>query len=104
MTSGMPENYERVKQQYPELMKRYESLGEAAKNAGPLDAKTAALVKLALSVGAGLEGAAHASARKSLDAGCTPEELRHVAMLGIPTLGFPPMMRARGWVEDVLGK
>lgn len=100
--SEMPEHYERMKREYPEVFARYEALGEAAKGAGPLDAKTCALVKLALSVGAGFEGAAHSSVRKALIAGCTPDEVRHVAILGIPTLGWPAMMRAKSWVEDIL--
>ena len=57
---------------------------------------------LALSIGTGLEGATHSGVRKALDAGCDPEEIRHVAVLGVTTLGFPTMMRARVWVEDVL--
>lgn len=28
----------------------------------------------------------------------------HVAHLCAPTIGFPPMMRNRGWVEDVISK
>jgi AhpD family alkylhydroperoxidase len=84
-------------------MRAYEALGEACAGAGPLDRRTVALVKLAISLSAGLEGAAHSHARKALEAGCTPEELLHVATLLTPTIGFPPMMRARGWVQDVVG-
>jgi alkylhydroperoxidase/carboxymuconolactone decarboxylase family protein YurZ len=97
-----PEFYEDAKKRYPALFSSYEALGKAAKEAGPLDAKTAALVKLALALGAGFEGAAHSGARKALAAGASAEELRHVAILGVTTIGFPAMMRARAWVEDVL--
>lgn len=102
--SELPEPYENVKQQRPELMKHYEALGEAARNAGPLDAKATALIRLGMCIGAGLEGAAHASVRKALDAGCTPDELRHAAVLAVTTLGFPSMARGRAWVEDVLSE
>lgn len=102
--SELPETYERMKREYPEVLGRYESLGETVKSAGPLDPKTAALVKLALSIGAGLEGAAHSSTRKALAAGCTLKDLRHVALLGIPTLGWPAMMRAKSWIDDVAAK
>jgi alkylhydroperoxidase/carboxymuconolactone decarboxylase family protein YurZ len=37
-----------------------------------------------------------------MEAGCTREELLHVALLGTTTMGFPAMMRARSWVLDVL--
>ena len=102
--SELPETYQNVKQQRPELMKHYEALGEAAKAAGPLDAKAVALVKLGMSIGAGSEGGTHAGARKALEAGCTPDELRHAAVLAVTTLGFPSMARARAWVEDILAK
>lgn len=102
--STLPEAYEQAKQQYPKVMTHYEALGEAATKAGPLDGKTTQLVKLGMCIGAGLEGGAHASVRKALDAGCTPDELRHVAVLAVTTLGFPSMARARAWIEDLLSK
>ncbi len=92
----------RAKDSQPELFETYEALAEAARRAGPLDEKSAALVKLAVSVGAGLEGATHSSVRKALKAGCSAEELHHVVFLCVTTLGFPGMMRARAWVQDVL--
>ncbi len=99
-----PDFFMKMKTKHPRLVEAYEELGEQAKNAGPLDAKTAALVKLAMGIGAGLEGSTHSSARKALAAGCTPDEVRHAAILAVTTLGFPAMMRARAWVEDVLEK
>jgi alkylhydroperoxidase/carboxymuconolactone decarboxylase family protein YurZ len=102
--SDLPQAYQHVKQRYPELMGHYEALGQLASAAGPLDAKTSALVKLGMCVGAGLEGGAHSSVRKAIDAGCTPDELRHVAVLAVTTLGFPTMARARAWIEDLLSE
>jgi 4-carboxymuconolactone decarboxylase len=102
--SELPESYRRVKERYPELMKHYEALGEASRRAGPLNAQVVELIKLGMCIGAGLEGGAHASVRKALDAGCTPDELRHTAVLAMTTLGFPSMARARTWVEDVLSE
>jgi alkylhydroperoxidase/carboxymuconolactone decarboxylase family protein YurZ len=59
-------------------------------------------VKLAVSVGALREGAVHSHARKALAAGAAPAEMRHVAILSLPTIGFPGMMAALSWVNDVL--
>ncbi|MCC6317413.1 MAG: carboxymuconolactone decarboxylase family protein [Gemmatimonadaceae bacterium] len=70
--------------------------------AGPLTLREVALVKLAISIGARMEGSAHAHARKALYAGVEPEALEHVVLLSCPTIGFPNMMAARGWVRDVL--
>ena len=103
-TQKIPKPYRRMHQEHPGYMAAYESLGREARRAGPLDDRTVSLVKLAISIGAGLEGAAHSHCRKAMQAGCTAEELMHVALLAAPTIGFPPMMRARGWVEDVVGQ
>ncbi len=100
--SEMPEFYQSMKKQHPELMNAYETLGEAAKKAGPLDGKAVALVKVALSIAAELEGGSHSAVNKALKAGCTPDEIRHVATLAVTTIGFPAMVRARAWIEDIL--
>ncbi len=99
----IPKPYRQMHQTHPELMQAYESFGKAAKEAGPLSSREVALVKLAISLGAGLEGAAHSHCRKAIEAGCQADDLRHVAIVSAPTIGFPSMMRARSWVEDVVG-
>lgn len=98
----IPEFYQQGKEKYPDVFEAFEALADAVKRAGPLDAKSVALAKLAMSLGAGLEGATHSAVRKGREAGCTDDELRHVAVLSVTTLGFPSMMRARAWIEDVL--
>lgn len=100
--SELPKFYSQAKEEYPEVFASYEALGKAVREVGPLDEKTVALVKLSTSVASGLEGATHSGVRKALAAGCTPEELRQVVLLSVTTIGFPAMMRARAWVEDVL--
>ncbi len=99
-----PAQYRRFAKRYPALIKAYEALGEVTAQAGPLDPKTRALVKLALAVGASLEGAVHSHSRRALTSGCSPDEIRHVVLLAATTLGFPSMMAALTWVEDVLGR
>lgn len=100
----IPKPYRQMHDTYPELMQAYESFGKATSEAGPLSDREIALVKLGISISAGLEGGAHSHCRKALEAGCTPADLYHVAILSGPTLGFPTMMRAKSWVEDVVGK
>jgi 4-carboxymuconolactone decarboxylase len=98
-----PDRYLRLRSLYPALFSAYEALGEQAGAAGPLDSRSRELVKLGLAIGARLEGATHAHVRRALTAGCTPDEIRQVALLAVTTLGFPTMMIGLGWVEDVLG-
>lgn len=89
--------------QYPDIGKAYHELGEAVADAGPLDERTRVLIKLGIAIGAGLEGGAHSQARKALDAGVTPEELRHAALQALTTIGFPSMMKGLALVDDVIG-
>ncbi len=100
----LPKPFEDFKADYPRLYEAYEKLGIEALEAGPLDAKTRELVRLGISFGAAMEGAAHSHVRRALEAGVTPEELRHAALLAVTTLGFPTMMRSLIWVEEVLQK
>jgi len=98
----IPRPYKQMHQSHPDLMVAYEAFGKAAREAGPLSDREVSLVKLAISIGAALEGAAHSHCRKAIEAGCTAEDLRHVAILSAPTMGFPAMMRAKSWVEEVV--
>lgn len=100
-TGKVPHAYNRFGDSHPQVIECYEALGKACAKSGPLDARTIALCKLAISMGAGLEGAAHSHCRKALEAGWSEAQLNHLAILTAPTIGFPSMMRNRGWVEDV---
>jgi 4-carboxymuconolactone decarboxylase len=100
----LPKRYVGFQKQYPGIAEAYEQLGAACHGIGPLDEKTRALVKVALSVGAKLEGGAHSHVRKALEAGVQEDELRHVALLAIPTIGFPSAMAAMSWIDDVIEK
>mgnify|MGYP001595553420 CR=1 FL=1 len=102
--SKPPTFYTEFRDRHPDIVKAYEALGDACRAAGPLDERQAELVKLGLAAGAGLEGAIHSHARRALAAGATPDELRHVGMLAITTLGFPGAMAIRAEIESVLEK
>ena len=98
----VPEFYRRFLDRFPAVGSAYEDLGEACKDAGSLDSKTAELVKLGISVGAGLEGATHSHTRRALESGASPDEIRHAVLLATTTAGFPSMMAGLAWAEDVL--
>lgn len=90
-----------VANQYPEIWDSYSRLGKACAEAGPLDERTRRLVKLALAIGARSEGAVHSHARRALESGISAEEIKQVAMLAIPTNGFPTAVAALTWIEDI---
>lgn len=98
----LPEPFRRFERENAAVVKAYEALGEACAKAGPLDARTRELVKLGMAIGGRLEGAVHSHTRRALEAGATPEQIRHVVALAAPTVGFPTTVAAFTWVEEVL--
>lgn len=99
----LPQSYLEFQQKYPDIWQAYDQLGAAVHAVGPLDEKSRALVKLALAIGVQREGAVHAHVRKLVELGVNAEEIRQVALLAIPTLGFPTTMAALTWIDDILG-
>jgi alkylhydroperoxidase/carboxymuconolactone decarboxylase family protein YurZ len=90
-----------VAQAYPDIWKAYAALGAACAEAGPIEGEALRLVKLALAIGAASEGGVHSHCRRAMEEGVKPEALKQVALLAIPTLGFPRAVAALTWVEDV---
>lgn len=98
----IPEFYTRFLERYPDVGSAYQDLSRACKEAGPLDERTAELVKLGISIGAGMSGATRSHTRKALAAGATHDEIVHAVLMATTTVGFPNMMRGLAWVQDVL--
>jgi alkylhydroperoxidase/carboxymuconolactone decarboxylase family protein YurZ len=101
-SSKVPTHYSKFLKNYPEVAKSYTDLSNAVKKVGTLNPKMRALIKLGIAVGLKHEGAVHSHTRKSLEAGATPEEIRQAVILSLTTIGFPSMMAALSWVNDVL--
>jgi len=97
----LPGFYRAFLSRYPEVGGAYTDLSRACKAAGPLDERTAELVKIGISVGAAMEGATRSHVRKALAAGATREEIEHALLMATTTLGFPAMMRGRAWMLSV---
>ena len=100
--SKIPKRFQKFVEANPDIGAAYNALGKAVSGAGPLDLRTQQLVKIGIAIGAGLEGAVHSNVRKAIEAGATPEEVRHAAMQATTTVGFPKMMAGLSWVDDVL--
>jgi alkylhydroperoxidase/carboxymuconolactone decarboxylase family protein YurZ len=102
VSSKLPAGAGVLAKRYPHVWASYAELGEQCAEAGPLDPRTRRLVKIALAVGAALEGAMHSHVRRGIAEGLTIDEVRHVALLSIPTLGLPAAVRAMTWMDDIL--
>jgi AhpD family alkylhydroperoxidase len=100
----MPNNHQAMVSQYPNYMAALDALGEAAAKAGPLPEKTRHLVQIGAAAAIRSEGAVHSHTRRALAAGATREEVRHAVIAATSTIGFPNVMAALSWVNDVTGK
>jgi alkylhydroperoxidase/carboxymuconolactone decarboxylase family protein YurZ len=103
MNQELPPPVEDFEGLYPEVWEAFSKLGEAChESGGPLDEKARRLVKLALAIGLRQEGAVHSAVRQALHSGLSPDELRHVAVLAITTIGWPAAYAAFTWIEDMM--
>lgn len=100
--SDRPKAHNQFMVEFPAIAAAYEQLATAAHDQGPLDDKTRQLVKLALAIGMGHEGAVHAHTRRALAAGIHPAEIKHVVTLAVTTMGMPNTVAAFTWVNDIL--
>jgi 4-carboxymuconolactone decarboxylase len=96
--------YSLIKEKHGKFIQALEQLGEAVRQEGPLDDKTAHLVQLAAAAASRSEGAVHSHTRRALAAGATPEEIYHAVILLTSTIGFPRTSAALSWVYDLLEK
>jgi len=98
----VPDRFRIFCEQHPGVAAAYENLAAECRNAGPLDVREQALARLGIAIGSQIEGAVRSQARKALDAGLSHDEIRHAMMLSLSTIGFPRMMAALAWTEDIL--
>ena len=98
-----PRTYDEFSATFPTLRKAWDLMGDAAEE-GPLDKRTARLIKLGVAIGAMREGAVHSSARKSYALGITTEELNQVVALSASVIGMPSAVAVWTWVRDTQAK
>jgi len=98
----LPQPFEDFGRQQPQVYAAYEALAKAAHEAGPLEERTRRLVKLAIAIGARLEGAVRSHTWQAREAGISEAEIDHVVLLSLTTIGLPSMIAARTWVASAL--
>lgn len=69
MTKSMSGAAGDLAEQYADIWKAYSALGKATADCGPLTDRKRRLVKLALAIGAGSEGAVHSHTRRARSEG-----------------------------------
>ena len=104
MNNVPSEMYRHLKEKHGKFMGAVESLGRTVKSEGPLDEKNAQLVQLAAAAAIRSEGAVHSHTRRALEAGAQVEEIHHAIILLTSTIGFPTVVAALSWADDVIDK
>ena len=99
--TNKPGFYLRLTRKHPQYIAAVEALGQAVRESGPLDSKQLHLVQLAAAAAIRSEGAVHSHARRALQEGITPDEIRHALISLTSTIGFPNVTASLSWCEDV---
>ena len=92
-----PATFKAFIERFPEIGAAHETVGKAVDQLGPLDAKTCALIKTGICIGAGLESALRSHVRRALHHGATSEEIEQAVLLAMNTVGFPRTVAAWQW-------
>jgi AhpD family alkylhydroperoxidase len=89
---------------FPVLAEAHETVGREVDRLGPLDRKTCELIKIGISLGAGLESATKSHVRRAREHGASNEEIEQAILLGMNTCGFPATVAAWRWAWDQLNR
>jgi alkylhydroperoxidase/carboxymuconolactone decarboxylase family protein YurZ len=90
----LPSGAGNVARTYPAIWQAYSALGTACTDSGPIDPRTARLLKLALAIGASSEGAVHSHSRRAIREGISKAELNKLRCLQFPQSAFRKRSRA----------
>jgi alkylhydroperoxidase/carboxymuconolactone decarboxylase family protein YurZ len=93
----LPVTFKQFITRFPELGAAHESVAKAVDMAGPLDAKSCFLIKMGISLGAGLESAFRSHVRRAMQHGASVAEIEQALLLAMNTVGFPRTVAAWQW-------
>ena len=104
MKSKPPKHYRRLKRTHPKFIASWEAISKAVRDTGPLPPKIGHMIQLAAATAVRSEGAVHSHVRRLLELNAKPAEIRQAIMLTAATIGFPAVMAALSWADDILEK
>ncbi len=98
--SYVPDIYKHFERAFPTVHAAHQELARRCYEVGPLDERSARLVKLGIAIGAQAEGsrplARPPRARRADASGGAPP------LLGLTTIGFLHTVAGLGWIEEVI--
>jgi len=99
---NLPETFKTLVDKYPGVWDAHEKLTIACAEAGPLDRKTAELIKIGICIGSGLQTATQRHAIMAVENGAAKEEVYHAALMAMTTLGHPRAAAGWKWIHEAL--
>jgi alkylhydroperoxidase/carboxymuconolactone decarboxylase family protein YurZ len=100
----LPDKYKSFSSKFPDIFDLYKELGMKVRESGPLDENMQNLIKLGIAVGSNSRGGVMSHTRKALNTGSTKKEIEHAILLALSTTGFPNMIAALNWANEVFEK
>lgn len=100
----MPKLLDDFKAQFPDIWGAYERLKERCDQQGPLDTKTAELIKVSVSAALEHEGGLIAHISQARTAGASPDEIYHAILLVTGLVGIPAVLAAFATAKDYLAE
>lgn len=97
----LPDIFKTLVERHPAITEAQRTVGDLCAQAGPVDTKTQHLIQMGIAIGLGSKGGVRSHARRALDSGATKEEVIQVVLLSTTMIGFPSMVAAYGWVEEL---
>ena len=100
----LPGKFKEFVAKFPELGEAHAQIGKAVDGYGPLDRKTIELVKIGISIGAGLETATRSHVRQAMQNGATEAEIEQAVLAAYNTVGWPRMIMAWTWARQQIDR
>jgi 4-carboxymuconolactone decarboxylase len=98
----LPDIFKKFVERNRDISEALLKVGELCSQAGPIDKVTQHLIQMGIAVGANSQGGVRSHARRALDAGATKEQLLQTVLLSATIVGFPAMIAAYGWLEEMI--
>lgn len=102
MADYLPDVYVDFRAKFPAVATALDGLASEIDGSGPLDTRTARLIKLGMAVASQSPGAVRSNVRKALDAGAAQADIEQVILLALTTSGLPTVIAAWQWAQDAL--
>ena len=96
----LPGVFKQFVAKYPELGDAHQKIGKAIESYGALDRKTIELIKVGISIGAGLETATRSHVRQAMQHGASAAEIEQAVLLAYNTVGWPRMIAGWTWARQ----